>query len=144
MFFITILAETNRTPFDLPEAEGELVAGYNVEYSGVGFAYFFIAEYANIILMSALFVNGFLGGWLLPLSLKGLTFDTFFALWFAFKLVCIIILFCIIRAGLPRYRYDQLMTIGWKILLPLSLASFIFYASVFKLLENSLLIKEFL
>lgn len=144
MFFITILAETNRTPFDLPEAEGELVAGYNVEYSGVGFAYFFIAEYANIILMSALLVNGFFGGWLVPFSLKGLTFDTFFSLWFSFKLVCIIIMFCIIRAGLPRYRYDQLMTIGWKILLPLSLASFIIYLSVFKLFEEFLLVKEFL
>lgn len=140
MFWISILAETNRTPFDLPEAEGELVAGYNVEYSGVGFAYFFIAEYSNIILMSALVVNLFLGGWLSPFGLKGLIFDPLLSIWFSIKLVLIIIFFCVIRAGLPRYRYDQLMTIGWKMLLPLSLASLLFYSGFMKLFETKFLI----
>lgn len=142
MFWISILAETNRTPFDLPEAEGELVAGYNVEYSGVGFAYFFIAEYSNIILMSALLVNLFLGGWLSPFGLNGFIFDALLTIWFSIKLVAIIILFCIIRAGLPRYRYDQLMTIGWKMLLPLALASLLFYAGFMKLFEINLLVNK--
>lgn len=142
MFLITVLAETNRTPFDLPEAEGELVAGYNVEYSGVGFAYFFIAEYANIILMSALIVNIFLGGWIWPFGIKGLVFDALLSVWFSMKLILIIYFFCVVRAGLPRYRYDQLMTIGWKVLLPLALAFFMIYLGIFKTFEEILLIQK--
>lgn len=124
MFFISILAETNRHPFDLPEAEGELVAGYNVEYSGMGFALFFIAEYANIILMSSMAVILFLGGWLSPFQNDGST------IWLALKLLIILFLFIWVRAAFPRYRYDQLMNIGWKILLPLSLGLFVLVSSV--------------
>jgi len=121
LFFISILAETNRTPFDLPEAESELVSGYNVEYSSVGFVLFFLSEYSNIILMSTLTVILFLGGWLPPME------NEFFMLipswiWFVSKVLMIMFIFVWIRAILPRYRYDQLMFLGWKIILPLSLA----------------------
>jgi len=126
MFFISGLAETNRPPFDLPEAEAELVAGYNVEYSAVGFAFFFIGEYANLILMSALIVIFFLGGWFL-----------IFIFWFlptyvcfTFKILIFFFLFILIRASVPRYRYDQLMQLGWKTLLPLSLAYLFFTSSI--------------
>ena len=120
MFFISALAETNRHPFDLPEAEAELVAGYNVEYSGAGFALFFLGEYANMILMSSLTVILFLGGWLpvfdiLPFNLiPG-------PIWFALKALIFVALFVWARAAYPRYRYDQLMRLGWKIFLPISL-----------------------
>jgi len=120
MFFISALAETNRHPFDLPEAEAELVAGYNVEYSGAGFALFFLGEYANMILMSSLTVILFLGGWLpvfdiLPFNLiPG-------PIWFALKALIFVALFIWARAAYPRYRYDQLMRLGWKIFLPISL-----------------------
>ncbi len=124
LFFISSVAETNRHPFDLPEAEAELVSGYNVEYSSVGFAFFFIGEYANIIFMSALNSILFLGGWLSPLSvidfLEG-------PIMFSLKILFFIFLFIFIRAILPRYRYDQLMSLGWKVFLPLSLGFFIFY-----------------
>jgi NADH-quinone oxidoreductase subunit H len=108
MFFISVLAETNRAPFDLPEAEGELVAGYNVEYSAVGFTLFFVAEYLNIILMSSLVVLLFLGGWLFILDIA------FFSgvLHFSIKLIFVLYLFIFVRAALPRYRYDQLMVLG--------------------------------
>jgi NADH:ubiquinone oxidoreductase subunit H len=124
LFFISSVAETNRHPFDLPEAEAELVSGYNVEYSSVGFAFFFIGEYANIIFMSALNAILFMGGWLPPFS-----FLSFLpgALLFAIKIVFFIFLFIFIRAILPRYRYDQLMSLGWKVFLPLSLGFLIFY-----------------
>nr|YP_009325913.1 NADH dehydrogenase subunit 1 [Vertebrata lanosa]APC24954.1 NADH dehydrogenase subunit 1 [Vertebrata lanosa] len=127
MFYISILAETNRAPFDLPEAEAELVAGYNVEYSAMGFALFFLGEYANMILMSSLAVIFFFGGWL-PI----LPFNFFFwipsSIWFSIKITFSLFIFIWIRSSFPRYRYDQLMRLGWKIFLPLSL-SFIFIIS---------------
>ena len=121
MFFISCLAETNRAPFDLPEAEAELVAGYNVEYSSMGFALFFLGEYANMIVMSSLCSLFFLGGWLPPFNLA------FFlwvpgVFWFGLKIIVFLFLFVWVRAAFPRYRYDQLMRLGWKVLLPLSLA----------------------
>lgn len=125
MFFISSLAETNRPPFDLPEAEAELVAGYNVEYSAVGFAFFFIGEYANIILMSFMSVLFFFGGWL-PSILTFLPFSFIFAI----KVIIFLFLFICVRASVPRYRYDQLMNLGWKLFLPLSL-SFLFFSCVF-------------
>lgn len=120
VFFISILAETNRHPFDLPEAEAELVAGYNVEYSSMTFAMFFLGEYANMILVSAMMAIFFLGGYLPPLRLEILEFVPG-VIWFALKVAMILFTFLWIRATLPRYRYDQLMYLGWKILLPLSL-----------------------
>lgn len=126
LFFISGIAETNRHPFDLPEAEAELVSGYNVEYASVGFAFFFIGEYANILLMSSLIVIFFLGGWLAPF---GLCFMPCY-FWFAFKIVFIVFIFILIRAMLPRYRYDQLMSLGWKVFLPLSLGFLIFYSGI--------------
>jgi NADH-quinone oxidoreductase subunit H len=117
LFFICILAETNRLPFDLPEAESELVSGYNVEYSSLTFALFFLAEYSYIILMSSFLVILFFGGWLPLFSFLNL--PGWF--WFFFKLNLILFLFIWVRGTLPRYRYDQLMSIGWKVMLPLSL-----------------------
>jgi len=118
MFFVSALAETNRHPFDLPEAEAELVSGYNVEYSAMGFALFFLGEYANMLLMSSLNVILFFGGWLAPFS-----FLEFIpgSLWFGIKVCFFVILFIWMRAALPRYRYDQLMGLGWKVFLPISL-----------------------
>jgi NADH-quinone oxidoreductase subunit H len=129
MFFISTLAETNRHPFDLPEAEGELVAGYNVEYSAMGFALFFIGEYANILLMSMMNVILFLGGWLPPLNLWPLTLIPG-TLWLSFKLCFILFTFIWVRAAFPRYRYDQLMRLGWKVFLPLSLGWVLFVSSL--------------
>jgi NADH-quinone oxidoreductase subunit H len=129
MFFISCLAETNRHPFDLPEAEAELVSGYNVEYSAMGFALFFLGEYANMILMSSMTVLLFLGGWLAPLDLMPFNLIPG-SLWFGLKLCIFCILFIWIRAALPRYRYDQLMRLGWKVFLPLSLGWVIFTASI--------------
>jgi len=120
LFFISILAETNRVPFDLPEAESELVSGYNVEYSAIGFTFFFLAEYSNILLMSSLIVVLFLGGWL-PITAIYLFMLIPGFFWFIIKLLIVIFIFIWIRATLPRYRYDQLMMLGWKIILPLSL-----------------------
>lgn len=125
MFFISALAETNRHPFDLPEAEAELVSGYNVEYSAMGFALFFLGEYANMLLMSSLTAILFLGGWLPPFNVLPFTLIPS-SLWFSCKLCIFVVLFIWFRATLPRYRYDQLMTLGWKIFLPLSLAYVIF------------------
>jgi NADH-quinone oxidoreductase subunit H len=118
LFFISSLAETNRHPFDLPEAEAELVSGYNVEYSAMGFALFFLGEYANILLMSSFCVILFLGGWLPPVSLLSFIPGS---IWFGLKISFFVILFIWFRAILPRYRYDQLMSLGWKIFLPFSL-----------------------
>jgi len=119
IFFISGLAETNRHPFDLPEAEAELVSGYNVEYSAMGFALFSLGEYANMLLMSSLNVILFFGGWLSPHHLLDFLPGSF---WFAFKICFFVILFVWMRAALPRYRYDQLMNLGWKVFLPLSLS----------------------
>ncbi|MEJ0063677.1 MAG: NADH-quinone oxidoreductase subunit NuoH [Alphaproteobacteria bacterium] len=118
IFFISGLAETNRHPFDLPEGESELVGGFNTEYSSMSFALFFLGEYANMILMSATTSILFLGGWLPPF---GLDLGYFNCLWFVAKICFILFLFLWMRVALPRYRYDQLMRIGWKFFLPLSL-----------------------
>jgi NADH-quinone oxidoreductase subunit H len=116
VFIVSILAETNRHPFDLPEAESELVSGYNVEYSAMGFALFFLGEYGNIILMSSLTVLLFLGGWLFP-GLTGVGGPLVFAIK-SFLMICV---FIWARAAYPRYRYDQLMRLGWKVFLPISM-----------------------
>ncbi len=120
VFFISALAETNRLPFDLPEAEGELVAGYNVEYSSMAFALFFLGEYANMILMSGMTVILFLGGWQPPLDVEWLAWVPT-VVWFALKTALVLFFFLWVRATFPRYRYDQLMRLGWKVFLPLSL-----------------------
>ena len=120
IFFISALAETNRAPFDLPEAEAELVSGYNVEYSSMPFALFFLGEYANMILMSAMTVILFLGGWLSPIDLAPFTWVPG-PIWFAAKVSFVLFCFLWVRATFPRYRYDQLMRLGWKIFLPFSL-----------------------
>ena len=120
VFFISALAETNRPPFDLPEAEAELVAGYQTEYSGMMYAMFWLGEYANILLMCALGSILFLGGWLSPIELYPFNIIPG-AFWLAFKILFLFILFALVKAIVPRYRYDQLMRLGWKIFLPLSL-----------------------
>ncbi|TDI64530.1 MAG: NADH-quinone oxidoreductase subunit NuoH [Alphaproteobacteria bacterium] len=120
IFFVSTLAETNRAPFDLPEAESELVAGFNVEYSSMPFALFFLGEYANMILMSALTTILFLGGWLAPFGVAPFTWVPG-PIWFAAKISFVLFLFLWVRATFPRYRYDQLMRLGWKVFLPLSL-----------------------
>ena len=129
VFFISILAETNRHPFDLPEAEAELVAGYHVEYSSMPFALFFLGEYANMILMSAITTILFMGGWLPPFGIEWLSFIPSFV-WFALKVMFCLFIFIWVRAALPRYRYDQLMRLGWKFLLPLTLFWVILISSV--------------
>jgi NADH-quinone oxidoreductase subunit H len=121
-FFICIVAETNRHPFDLPEAETELVSGYNVEYGAMSFALFSLGEYSNILLMSSFTIILFLGGWSSPFFFNFL--PTIF--WFSLKILFFIIIFVLLRAGLPRYRYDQLMELGWKILLPCTFSFFLF------------------
>ena len=132
IFFISALAETNRPPFDLPEAEAELVAGYQTEYSGMMYAMFWLGEYANILLMCALGSILFLGGWLPPIDAFPFNFIPD-SLWLIFKMLFLFILFALVKAIVPRYRYDQLMKLGWKIFLPLSLiwvvitASYLFY-----------------
>ncbi len=120
IFFISALAETNRPPFDLPEAEAELVAGYQTEYSGMMYAMFWLGEYANILLMCAMGSILFLGGWLPPLETEALSIIPK-PLWLIFKILFLFILFALVKAIVPRYRYDQLMKLGWKIFLPLSL-----------------------
>jgi NADH-quinone oxidoreductase subunit H len=119
IFFISSLAETNRHPFDLPEAEAELVSGYNVEYSAMGFALFSLGEYSNMLLMSSLNTVLFFGGWLPPFTFLSFLPGSF---WFGFKICFFVFLFVWIRAALPRYRYDQLMTLGWKVFLPISIS----------------------
>ena len=132
IFFISALAETNRPPFDLPEAEAELVAGYQTEYSGMMYAMFWLGEYANILLMCALGSILFLGGWLSPIDLYPFNLVPG-VIWLILKILLLFILFALVKAVVPRYRYDQLMRLGWKIFLPLSLtyvvltASYLFY-----------------
>ncbi|MBT3907292.1 MAG: NADH-quinone oxidoreductase subunit NuoH [Rhodospirillaceae bacterium] len=121
VFFISILAETNRHPFDMPEAEAELVAGYNVEYSAMTFALFFLGEYAFMILMAAMFAILFLGGWLPPMDIAPLNMIPG-PIWFGAKIAFGLFIFLWVRATFPRYRYDQLMRLGWKVFLPISLA----------------------
>ena len=139
IFFISALAETNRPPFDLPEAEAELVAGYQTEYSGMMYAMFWLGEYANILLMCAMGAILFLGGWLSPIELYPFTLIPG-AIWLILKILLLFFLFALVKAIVPRYRYDQLMRLGWKVFLPFSLiwvvltASYLFY---FKLLPVS-------
>jgi NADH-quinone oxidoreductase subunit H len=129
VFFISILAETNRTPFDLAEAEAELVAGYHVEYSSLAFALFFLGEYANMILLSAVTTILFFGGWLPPLAMAPFTWIPGI-IWFILKICFFLFIFLWVRATLPRYRYDQLMRLGWKVFLPLSLVWLVLTAGV--------------
>ncbi len=132
IFFISALAETNRPPFDLPEAEAELVAGYQTEYSGMMYAMFWLGEYANILLMCAIGAILFLGGWLSPLEIYPFTLVPG-PVWLVLKILLLFLLFALVKAIVPRYRYDQLMKLGWKVFLPLSLiwvvltASYLFY-----------------
>ena len=132
IFFISALAETNRPPFDLPEAEAELVAGYQTEYSGMMYAMFWLGEYANILLMCAMGAILFLGGWMSPIEIFPFTLVPG-AIWLILKILFLFILFALVKAIVPRYRYDQLMRLGWKVFLPLSLtwvvltASYLFY-----------------
>lgn len=128
MFFVACLAETNRAPFDLPEAEAELVAGYFTEYSSSAFSLFFLAEYGAMILMSTLLSLFFFGGWLAPLNIILFTLVPG-PIWLALKTNFWLGLFIFVRAALPRYRYDRLMMLGWKVLLPLSLSWFLFTAA---------------
>ncbi len=139
IFFISTLAETNRPPFDLPEAEAELVAGYQTEYSGMMYAMFWLGEYANILLMCAMGSILFLGGWLSPIDLYPFSLIPA-PIWLILKILFLFIIFSLIKATVPRYRYDQLMRLGWKVFLPLSLfwviltSSYLFY---FDLLPNN-------
>lgn len=135
IFYISILAETNRHPFDLPEAEAELVSGYNIEYSSMTFALFFLGEYANMLIMSSFGALLFLGGWL-PIFYLNFIPGT---LWFSLKICFGVVFFIVARATLPRYRYDQLMHLGWKCFLPLTLGYFILTVGIlvsFNLLPN--------
>ena len=142
LFYISALAETNRHPFDLPEAESELVSGYNVEYSAFGFAMFSLGEYGNMLIMSSCTVIFFLGGWLSPIACPEILtgffgLSIFNSFWFGVKLCFMVILFVWIRAALPRYRYDQLMSLGWKVFLPLSIF-YLLIVFVILLTTNSL------
>jgi len=129
MFYISMLAETNRHPFDLPEAEAELVSGYNVEYSAMTFALFFLGEYSNMLLMCALSSILFLGGWLPPFDIFPLTIIPG-SMWFSLKVGVGAVFFILTRAGLPRYRYDQLMHLGWKCFLPLAIGYLMFTVGI--------------
>jgi NADH-quinone oxidoreductase subunit H len=128
ILIISLLAETNRVPFDLPEAESELVSGFNTEYSSLAFALFFLAEYANIILNSVFLVILFLGGWFF------LNYTSVF--YFILKILGVVYLFLWIRTTYPRYRFDQLMRIGWKVLLPIVLGYFLFFSSIILIINN--------
>ena len=129
VFFVSALAETNRAPFDLPEAEAELVSGYNVEYSAMTFALFFLGEYANMILMSGMTVVLFLGGWMAPFDFPPFTWVPG-PIWFILKIAMVLFVFLWVRATFPRYRYDQLMRLGWKVFLPFSLLWVVLTAGV--------------
>lgn len=139
IFFISMLAETNRAPFDLPEAEAELVAGYNVEYSSITFAMFFLGEYSNMLLMSSIITILFFGGWLAPFN-----FLYFIpaSLIFSIKIIIFCFLFILVRAAFPRYRYDQLMNIGWKIFLPITFCFLLFICGILIITDSALLINE--
>ncbi|MBX9595946.1 MAG: NADH-quinone oxidoreductase subunit NuoH [Roseomonas sp.] len=132
IMFISALAETNRAPFDLPEGESELVAGFFVEYSSMSFALFFLGEYANMILMSALITILFLGGWLPPMAIEPFTWIPG-PVWFILKICFCLFVFVWVRATFPRYRYDQLMRLGWKVFLPFSLLWLVLTAAALKL-----------
>jgi len=131
MYFVSAVAETNRHPFDLPEAEAELVSGYNVEYSAMGFGLFFLGEYGNMILMSTMVSVLFFGGWLAPFDITGPSF-----FWLLVKVLAFLFLYVWLRAAFPRYRYDQLMRLGWKVFLPGSLAWLVLTAIVLELTGN--------
>ncbi len=137
IFFISALAETNRLPFDLPEAEGELVAGYNVEYSSMPFALFFLGEYANMILMCGMTAILFLGGWMAPFGLDFIPG----VVWFVLKVAFLLYVFIWVRATFPRYRYDQLMRLGWKVFLPFSLL-WVVLTSGYVVYEDEIIRKE--
>jgi NADH-quinone oxidoreductase subunit H len=141
VFTVCALAETNRTPFDLPEAEAEIVAGYNVEYSSIFFAMFFLAEYGNIMSICSFGVSLFLGGWLLPDFLTPsfqslLLVESFETVTFAVKVVLFMVFFIFVRGVLPRYRYDQLMDMNWKVFLPFMLSFVMFSAFIFVFISN--------
>lgn len=129
VFFVSILAETNRAPFDLPEGESEIVGGFHVEYSAMTFGLFFLGEYANMILMSAMTSILFLGGWLSPIPFPPFTWVPG-PIWFILKICIVLFMFIWVRATFPRYRYDQLMRLGWKVFLPLSLGWLVLTAGV--------------
>ncbi|HWI27098.1 MAG TPA: NADH-quinone oxidoreductase subunit NuoH [Stellaceae bacterium] len=133
VFFVSVLAETNRSPFDLPEGESELVAGFFVEYSAMAFALFYLGEYGNMILMSAMTSILFLGGWLAPFNIQpfsGIGADAWGVFWFAAKVAFVLFCFLWVRATMPRFRYDQLMRLGWKVFLPVSLFWLVLTAGV--------------
>jgi NADH-quinone oxidoreductase subunit H len=134
IFFISTLAETNRAPFDLPEGESEIVAGFFVEYSSMSFALFFLGEYANMILMSAMTTLLFLGGWLAPFGLAPFTWVPG-PIWFILKVCFVLFCFLWVRATFPRYRYDQLMRLGWKVFLPTSLVWVVLTAGVMTMIH---------
>ncbi len=129
IFFISTLAETNRSPFDLPEGESEIVAGFFVEYSSMSFALFFLGEYANMFLMAAMTTILFLGGWLAPFGIEPFTWIPG-PIWFVLKICAVMFVFVWVRATFPRYRYDQLMRLGWKVFLPFSLFYLVLVAGV--------------
>jgi len=135
VFLVSILAETNRSPFDLPEGESELSGGFMVEYSGMAFALFFLGEYANMILMSAMTVILFLGGWLPPFNIEALSFVPGF-IWFGLKTAGVLFFYLWSRATFPRYRYDQLMRLGWKVFLPFSLLWVVIMSGVLVFTDN--------
>lgn len=135
IFLISALAETNRPPFDLPEAEAELVAGYQTEYSSMAFALFFLGEYANILLMCAMMAILFFGGWHAPFDIAPFNWIPGFW-WFIIKICFFFFIFAWVKASVPRYRYDQLMRLGWKVFLPISLIAVVAYAGAALLLDK--------
>jgi NADH-quinone oxidoreductase subunit H len=139
-FVVAAFAETNRLPFDLPEAEPELVGGYHTEYTGMKFGLFFLAEYANMFTAGAIIVTLFLGGWHLPfaenLGFSALTLSILQVLTFCVKLALVLLFFIVVRWTIPRFRYDQLMNIGWKVMLPLTLANVLVTGFVLLLIQG--------
>jgi NADH-quinone oxidoreductase subunit H len=134
IYLISAVAETNRLPFDLPEAESELVAGFFTEYSGMRFAFFFLAEYANMILVSCIATVLFLGGWQAPFEFLGFVPPI---VWFLLKVYSLLFFYFWIRATLPRLRYDQLMQFGWKVMIPLALANIVLTSAVVYIVRSS-------